>query len=243
MKSYNGELPLIVIHVPKAAGTSSKKFFEHWYGEGFLCHYYDELKGEMPEKRDLFRLHKADSPCVLHGHFNKLRGFGVEDYYPDATQFITILRDPFEIAVSAYFYIRKNSSGWKDKTRIPREASIESYLIKAKSGILNHFPREITPANYKDILEEYFIEVGIAERLEESMKWIAYKLGMPYEADLLGHHNATDRDQEVPSYLRDLFAERHQLEFDVYNYAVERFTQQGAAPNGNSAALHCRRSA
>jgi len=195
----------------------------------------------MPEKHDLFGLHKVDRPVVLHGHFNKLRGFGTEDYYPGATQFITILRDPFELAISGYFYLKKNGSDWKDKSRIPSEINIESYLIKAESRMLNHFPREVTAANYKDIIEEYFIEVGITERLEESMKWIAYKLGMPYEAALLGVHNATNRDQEAPGYLRDLFAERNQLQFDVYNYAVERFTQQGSAPDGNSAALHCRR--
>lgn len=195
----------------------------------------------MPEKLDLFGLHKVDRPCVLHGHFNRLRGFGVEDYYPNATQFVTILRDPFEKAVSGYFYLKKNRSYWKDKSRIPREASIENYLMKTKVNYLNHFPREVTPANYKDIIEEYFIEVGIMERLEESMKWIAHKLSMPYVAALLGHHNATDRNQEVQSHLRDLFSERNQLQFDVYNYAVERFTQQGAAPDSNSAGLHCRR--
>lgn len=241
MRQYDRNEPLIVIHVPKAGGSSSRRFFEQWYGNGFLRHYFNEPKGKMPEKYDLFGLHTADKPIVLHGHFNKLRNFGVEDYYPDIKQFVTILRDPFELTISGYFYTRKKGLSWKDRSRIPNEEDVEKYLISAKPNMLNHFPREITKDNYKDIIEEYFIEIGITEHLGDSMKWIAHKLGMPYEEAMLGHHNTTERDQEVPGYLRDLFVERNQLEFDVYTYALEKFTQQGAAPDGNSAALHCRR--
>jgi hypothetical protein len=226
MRIYDRNEPLIVIHVPKAAGNSSLKFFEKWYGDGFLRHYFNEPKGQMPKKYDLFDLNTADNPVALHGHFNKLRNFGVEDYYPDVKQFVTILRDPFELTISNYFFTRKNSSSWKDKSRIPNEDAIEKYLINAKPNMLNHFPREITKDNYKDVIDEYFIEIGITERLEESMKWIAHKLGMTYDEAILGHHNATERDQEVPDYLRALFVERNQLEFDVYNYALEKFTQR-----------------
>jgi len=240
MKNYDKDQPLIVIHVPKAAGTSSRKFFQNWYGDGFLTHYYNEHTGELPQKHDLFGLHNANRPILLHGHFNKLRGFGVEDYYPDVKQFVTILLDPFEATISGYFYIRSNSLNWKNKSRVLSVDNIEEYLIHAKSGMLNHFPREVDKNNFKDILEEYFVEVGITEYLEDSMKCIARKLGKPYDGAMLGVHNATKRDQDVPSYLRDLFVERNQLVFDVYNYALERFMQQRAALDGNSAALHCR---
>jgi len=37
--------------------------------------------------------------------------------------------------------------------------------------------------------------------------------------------NATERDEEVPQQLRDIFAENNQLEFAVYNYVLKRFTQ------------------
>ena len=238
MRAYDRNQPLIVIHVPKAAGVSSQKFFQAWYGDGFLRHYFDEKKGQMPQKYDLFRLHSVDMPIVLHGHFNKSRNFGVEDYYPEIKQFITILRDPFELTISHYFFTRKVGSTWKSKTRIPFD-DIENYMIKAKPNMLNHFPREVTKYNYKDIIEEYFIEIGITERLSDSMKWIAYKLNMSFDEGLLGHHNATERDQIVPGYVRDLFIENNQLEFDVYNYALERFTQQGAPPDDNSGAYPC----
>jgi hypothetical protein len=41
------------------------------------------------------------------------------------------------------------------------------------------------------------------------MKQIALKLDMPYDKEMLVCHNATERDQEIPSHLRDLFVERN----------------------------------
>ncbi|MCG6940695.1 MAG: hypothetical protein LJE69_05535 [Thiohalocapsa sp.] len=233
MRKYDITQPLIVIHVPKAAGISSRKFFEAWYRDRLLMHYFDEAKGKMPVKYDLHGMHSADNPVVAHGHFNRLRQFGVDDYYPEVKQFVTILRDPYELTISSYFYVRKSGSDWKDQTRIPKE-DIERHLIATKPNMLNHFPREVTSDNYREIIEKYFVEIGITEHLRTSMRWIAHKLGMPYDDALLGHHNATDRNQEVPVYLRDLFIEKNRLEFDVYNYALKKFLEQGAPPADNA---------
>ncbi|RLA47891.1 MAG: hypothetical protein DRQ97_05235 [Gammaproteobacteria bacterium] len=232
MRAYDQNKPLIVIHVPKAAGTTSEKIFQKWYGEGFLRHYFNEQTGEMPPKYDLIRMHSNKKPILLHGHFNKLRGFGVENYYPEVDQFVTILRDPFELTLSHYFYTKKVGSNWKDKSRIP-DKKLEEFIINAKPNMLNHFPREVTQSNYKEIIEEYFIEIGITERLSESMKWIAYKLNFHYDETLLEHSNATERNEKIPGDLREKFVEKNQLEFNVYDYALQRFTQRGAVPDGN----------
>ncbi len=177
----------------------------------------------MPQKYDLVGLHSAEQPIVLYGHFNRFRNFGVEDYYPEIKQFITILRDPFELTISGYFYTRKIGASWIDKTHIPKEDNIEKFIINAKPSMLNHFPKIINSDNYKDVIEEYFIEVGITEHLRDSLQRIAYKLDMPYNDEIFGHHNATERDQYVPSYLKDIFVEKNKLEFDVYNYALAKF--------------------
>lgn len=219
---YDRSQPLIVIHIPKAAGTTSQKIFQSWYGEGFLRHYFNEKNGEMPKKYDLWGMHRTEKPILLHGHFNKLRGFGVEDYYPAVKQFVTILRDPFELTVSSYFYRRKTGSNWKDQSRIPKE-EIATYLMNEKINMLNHFPKEITMENYKDLIEEHFIEIGITEYLHESMRRIAHKLNFHYNEKLLGHYNATERGQEVPGYLRAIFMEKNSLEFAVYDHVLQRF--------------------
>jgi len=229
LRQYDRNQPLIVIHIPKAAGTTSGRIFQNWFGDGFLRHYFNEPTGEAPKKYNLFKMHSITRPVLLHGHFNKLRNFGVEDYYPEIKQFITILRDPFELTISRYFYSRKNRANWIDQTRIPK-IEISKFLLKEKPNMLNHFPREITMDNYKEVIEEFFIDIGIAEHLNDSMKKIAYKLGLPYDSTLLGHYNATERNQEVPKKIRDVFIENNQLEFAVYNYALKKHNKQLVPP-------------
>ena len=103
MKSYDPEVPLYSIHIPKCGGTSFRKALEGWFGERFFIHYF-QAADAPPE-----RIEVRPGSCV-HGHFNRKKGFGLLDYYPDARQVITVLRDPLETAVSNYFF-------WKDKAR------------------------------------------------------------------------------------------------------------------------------
>ena len=116
MRSYDSNLPLFFIHIPKAAGTSTQKIFSTWFGTGLLKHYYDEYSGTMPQKYDINQIHSPETPVVVYGHFNRLRYFGVEHYYPNAQQFITILRDPLEATISHYFYSKKWASKWVNNT-------------------------------------------------------------------------------------------------------------------------------
>ena len=221
MKPYNIQKPLIVIHIPKAAGRSSRTVFKDWYGDNLHLHYFDEVNGKMPDYIDIDKLHSPKKPLVLYGHFNKLRKFGIEDYYPGADQFVTILRDPYELLISHYFYSKKVGDTWQDKSRAPK-TDLETYLNNTKPNMLNHFPREMNINNYKDICEQYFIEIGITEKLDESLHRIAKKLGVKYSNNV-PEINKTERTQKVPEGFRDQFIELHRLEYEVYNYALNKY--------------------
>jgi hypothetical protein len=221
MRKYDKKNPLIVIHVPKAAGVSSGHIFKDWFGGNFHKHYANAITGTLPDKLDLWELHEPQKPLCLQGHFNRFRGFGIEDYYPKVNQFVTILRDPFELMTSHYFYVRKVGANWKDQSRVP-VCDLQTFLKENKPNMLNHFPREVTFDNYKDIIEEYFIEIGITERLDESMRRIGRKLGFEY-TNKVEIRNSTSRDQEVPMGFLEQFMERNQLEFEVYQYCLLKF--------------------
>ena len=175
----------------------------------------------MPALLPLMSAGDLMKPPVIYGHFNKHRGFGIEDYYPEVLQFITILRDPFETAISTYFYIRKVSHTWKDQSRVQTE-DLENYLRTSSLNILNHFPREINLDNFKDIIEEFFVEIGITENLPHSLEKISRKLGKGFDPATLETVNATERDQRVPNDYRDQFRDKHPLEHSVYDFAKAR---------------------
>ena len=150
-------------------------------------------------------------------------GFGLDDYYPDFRQFVTILRDPLDMHVSRYFFTRarvaKNAPIFND---IGTD-SLTEFILNGRLNMLEHFPEEITASNYRDVLEERFVDIGLFENLSASLKRIAARLGQdPAPVDALEHKNAAARDAPFPYELRDRFRERWPLEHEIYRYAVER---------------------
>lgn len=234
MKPYDPHLPLIFIHVPKTAGASVRRVVMEWFDAGYLPHYYDERTGTPPERDARFDRHSADAPVCVYGHFNRTRGFGVEHTYPDGRQFITILRDPFEMAVSQYYFIRKAGAGWKDQSRVPTDGLLQ-HLETVAPNMLNHFPRPVSAENYKDIIEEFFIDIGFTEMLVPSLARIAARLDLPFDPARLEHRNKTERDHQnlAAQELRLMFRERNRLEFDVYDYAMKRFGEPEARAKEN----------
>ncbi len=103
MRTFDAQKPLIFIHVPKTAGMAVRKIVQGWFPRRFYLHYHNEAKGKMPDLLPLASRKFTRKPPAIYGHFNKNRGFGIEDYYPEVTQFVTIIRDPFELAISNYF--------------------------------------------------------------------------------------------------------------------------------------------
>lgn len=223
VKPYDPTKPLIFIHVPKTAGRSVKTVFRQWFGERLHEHYFNEAAGQMPAQRNASKL----AGQVIYGHFNGLRGFGIEKCYPSVSQFVTILRDPFETAVSNYFYLKRVAAGWADSSRRPT-TDLRTFLENTPPNILNHFPREVTRENYREELDRWFVEVGITERLPESLRRIAARLGMPPPGKI-PRENVSPRDVEAAPELRAEYEARHPLEFEVYRYALQRFRASPSA--------------
>ncbi len=233
MKKYDPNQPLISIHIPKAGGTSFRRVLQQWYGDRLFFHYFNEPQKTMPEKYKLL-----PGNCI-HGHFNSSRGFGVMHYYPDAKQFITFLRDPFEILVSRYYYVKKREKAgisFHDGKPTALADNIndfleeEIFIANYSPNILNFFPELLTKDNYKEILEKYFIFIGFICDYQSSINQLAKLLGFsPLIAPL---ENKSDRFGEVDPSLRKTFIDGHPLEYAVYNHALSLFPLI-SSPNEN----------
>lgn len=227
MRPYDRSQPLIFIHVPKTAGTSVRTLFARWFEDGLLSHYIDEPTGALPPRRDLAALHSRRRPVAVYGHFNSLRGSGVAEYYPQVRQFVTILRDPFDAAISNYHFAQRVGHRWADASRVPRQG-LRNYLLETPPNLLHHFPRPLTAANHRALLEEDFIEIGVMEQLHESLRRIAAKLDLPFDPRWLTHANATPRGEPDPQDLRPAHRERFPLEYAIYDEAAARYADRGA---------------
>lgn len=233
MKKYNPNKPLISIHIPKCAGSSFTVILKSFFRKGFLPHYHDEKSDTPPVKHDLrsrlfFRLYRPY--LCIHGHFNHKRGNGAEDYYPEVDQFITFLRDPFELHLSNYFYIKREikylgGGAYRSGAIIPlvrNVSSVEEYLKKSKKSFIKHFlPSNITFENYQEILSEKFLYIGITENFQHSIDTLAKILGFP--SVKVNKRNVSEWNEPIPSGAREEFIANNALEMAIYTFALNNF--------------------
>jgi hypothetical protein len=165
----------------------------------------------------------------IHGHFDSRRGYGVQQYYPYIHQFITVLRDPFEIAVSDYFYAKAQGEsrfiGGKRMTIAENYRGIEDFFERAvmrrDSFLIHYMPRELTLDNFERLFDTEFVYMGIAEDVPESANRLADKLGFP--RGKAPHINQSPRDEPIPPGLRDTFVRKYPVDYALYNYAAAHY--------------------
>jgi len=224
MKTYDRNKPLISIHIPKNGGVSFGQVLGQWFGKDLYFHYYDEIKNKFPER------HRLLPGVCIHGHFNKKRNFGIQDYYPEADQFITFLRDPFEILVSRYFFVKKRyAEGRSFLAGNPLQLSkdLDEYLkmeITKKDyhpNILDYMPTEVTMSNFKEVINEYFVYIGIIEDYQFSIDRLAGKFNYPSLP--VGHLNKSERFGSYSSEYKKKFIESHPVEYAFYRYVFNNY--------------------
>ena len=229
MKTYDPKETLISIHIPKCAGTSFTDVLKLWFKRRYLHHYHNEKTNTPPRKHNLeegfFRKRPRSGLCI-HGHFNNNRGNGVRDYYPGANQIITIIRHPFDLHLSTYFFVKRealtNGEGayrsGKPHPIIKNRWNIEDFLENSKkSHIRNFLPPEITQDNYETILESQFLYIGTTERLQKSVDILANILG--FQTVSVPQKNVSEWTEMIPNGAREKFEENNALEIAIYNYA------------------------
>jgi hypothetical protein len=233
MRAYDPGSPLIFLHVPKTGGTSLREIFRGWFGTGLLEHYAGAHDGSLPVRHDVSALLSASRPVVIYGHFNRGRRFGVDDYYPEVRQFVTVLRDPFERAVSGYFHIVRRHQA--NPTLPAPSESLRQYLKRKRDGVIGFFPGFITADNYEEMFDRYFVEIGVLERLEVSLQRIASAVGQSIDSHGLPRLNVNPEPVPEVSDLREEFMANHPLDFKMYQYACERLGKSDVPCRNGSA--------
>lgn len=185
---YNPNKPLISIHIPKTGGSTIRESLRSWFGVNFHTHYVNEEIVSPPHKN------KALGNSCIHGHFNRFRGYGVDNFYPNSSQFITFLRDPFEQHISTFFYLKREAGNYKFNGKVPDVASMKSFdeflqFLTKKRGVIQntfantmlaHFPARFSPFDAHKLYTQEFIHIGLTEILSPSMKLLAKKLDREY---------------------------------------------------------------
>ena len=224
MKTYQPEKPLISIHIPKCGGTTISQVLKAWFKDRLFLHYFDEKCNRKPRK------HPLDPGICIHGHFNRRRGFGIRDYYPDVDQFVTLVRDPFEILVSRFFFTKKLESekkNFRDGAEFGLESDVNEYLERETynkeytPNIMDYMPADMNLSNFREVIESRFVYIGLLEDISYSIEAMSKKLG--FELSRIHRLNSSARFQDVSDSVRKKFIDNHPFEFEIFDYVRNNY--------------------
>lgn len=229
MRNYDPTQPLIYTHIPKCAGSSVVRLLREWYGSEYH-------KLNQDERRDIIlpqvKTQDAEGKWLphvkcIHGHFNHGRGYGLPYFYPEVNQYFTILRDPFDLAVSMYFFAKGRSRDgrfWFRGESVDLNEqfpNVSSYVQSYPYWMFDHLPQDATLENYEQKLRSKFIYIGVFEDLQVSIDNLARILGK--RSMTLARINVSTYDEQIPGHLREKFYYDYPLLKKVYDLALETY--------------------
>jgi len=211
MKKYDESQPIVSLHIPKCAGQSLLSCLSTLGQQKFnAIFYYPEIGLDLPSNW-------AAPKTILHGHFVRWKGFPVEEICAGASQFTTVLRNPFDVIVSGYFYGLQNNFEWATNNSL--DDFMDWWLYSGNRPITGALLNENeckTVANYA----ERFLLIGVAEHLNAYVG----KLG-----DLLGAKlpvakvvNASKYIKQVPDRKAE-FRAAMPFEFELYEHILSQY--------------------
>lgn len=219
LKTYDPALPLFSLHVPKCGGQSFAPILNQWFKDAVHTHYYDEIHGMLPV------VHSLSPGSVVHGHFSRSKRTEVERFYPEASQFISFIRSPFDIAVSEYFYLKESSSNWLTKRDIAR--SLESHLERSLSSrhdpLFGFLPQRTGGQRIGEFIQSHFVFLGLFDEYQYSVDWLAELLGKPRVH--VPHINKATYTEEIPD-LRDAFRSVYKEEYELYDLVHDMISKR-----------------
>jgi hypothetical protein len=221
---------VIFLHLPKTAGTTLNRLIEWEYP---LSEIYsvDPVFFEWSAAR----LHKLSSERLRRTRmFKGHMVFGLHKVLPQPATYITVLRDPVDRVISAYYFMRSyklHPLYWKlrlqnytldDFVRRSRRDNVQSKII---AGAVYEEPctREIVErAKYN--LRHHFSVVGLSARLEESLALMKLRFG--WKLSSYSSFNVTrsrPKKRDLPEATLDLIHQKNAFDIELYECAQEIF--------------------
>jgi hypothetical protein len=209
-------------HVPKCGGRSFVHACLHWFPDAH------EKVGRFPSDervaefaRTRLDFDQLPPASFVHGHFVR-DGIRPHERYGDhiaagRCRLLTIVRDPLDRCVSAYFHRRRTGQEWPEP--------LDAYLRRGRNRTAHLLG--VTAENWRERLDGYFL-VGTTESLGLAINLMAVRTGNPPVET--PHLNVSARDEhEISPETRAIFREKNALDDAIHRYAQDRLAREAAA--------------
>jgi hypothetical protein len=213
---------LLFMHIPKTAGQSLRNVIKKQYDleETYRCPFMEEKVMALTEEY-------RNSLKFIYGHFL----FGAHEYFPKPFTYITMLRDPVDRFISAYYHILLvPTNRWHEKVKgMSLEEFIDSddFNLQAEPNVQTRFfcgKEPLSLETAKKNMAEHFSVVGITELFAESLFLMKSQFGwgeIKYKTINKGKNRPNNG--KVSQHVLDKIAAKNHLDVELYNYARKQF--------------------
>ena len=224
------EEAVIFLHVPKTAGTTLNRLIE-WEYPIFQMYSVDPVFFTWSASH-LRRLspRRLKKTRMFKGHMV----FGLHEILPQPATYITVLREPIERVMSAFYYMSSYILHPKYRKFRREQWTLEDFVrrlprdnvqCKILAGADYNSPctKEIFE-RAKENLFKHFSVVGLSERFEESLALMKLRFG--WDLWRYSSFNVTrtrPRKADLPRATLDLIAAKNSFDIALYECAVNIF--------------------
>ncbi|MNS28030.1 Sulfotransferase family protein [compost metagenome] len=228
---YDPDKLLVSVHIPKTAGTSLAQALETWFGDRLRRHYRNSA--QLSSAAD-------DAPGVcVHGHFQPDEPGRVRDHFPQADQFITVMRDPFQRMISLWRFLNAMQQRGDAIPALENNPTFDRWFAwqreRAESNpitrVLAQLPDPVAPAMIETVFDRGFVAVGVSERFGDTLRVFAHALGKPFADEVHVNRTRFDDGTDYRSY-RSVHEQAFALEYEAYALAEQRLERQLRAISG-----------
>jgi len=200
-------------HIPKTAGSTFNAFLR----SNFMV-FKDYRLGWSNNIPKPLNIKNFNENVCISGHFNFNKNYTVQKRYNDQLikynktfKIITFLREPLELRISLYNYLRKND-------QIDEKTEINDFIFIENNFLANAL--NCNYSNYKEIICTYFF-IGFVDEFEDSLDKLAKHLNVKYNK--IAKKNVSKTKFKISNELKDSFYKSNKLDYKLYNFAKERF--------------------
>ena len=210
-RKYDDSKPLISLHIPKCAGQSmASSILGLSANEFHTIPYYPEVGLNLPDNWNCQK-------TIIHGHFVRWKGFAVEDICPNANQFTTVLREPFDIVVSAYFYGLFNNYDWALSNTLD---TFMDWWINSGNTPLTGSLISTKGVNTVSDYTDKFILIGVVEYLDLYTEQLGDILNT--RIDPPPKINTSKYTMDIPDR-RSEFKKLMKFDYELYEYVLNKY--------------------
>ena len=213
---------LIFLHIPKAGGTTLNSILGNQYGRSNRI-YINGIEDGI-DKAKKTKVKSFNKTLVFTGHM----AFGLHEYLPGNSKYITYLRSPVDRVISLYQYILQNSKHPLHKKLIEEKITLQLFVAgefdrdteNSQTKLLAGIKASENKKNLLQIalenINNHFVHIGILEMFDESLILIARRLKWSKYVYLKQNVTNKNYNNAIDDNIINIIQEKNKLDSDLY---------------------------